>query len=422
MRLLDRGSGPEGPLREGQIASVESGGPRGQGSGAGQTHGVGNLREAYDGGSVGSLPRPPAFDRCRPGALEDVIGASLRGASTLLRASRPLPLSFEASAHGRAPRGHAPEPKLRPTTGTLPLLGFVTSLPLHRHIHRASTPGNPSCPELPSGRRHHPSSSRSALVVSHHLDGFLRAKDRRLVASCCRSWGSPRFPEPAARRPRPNGPKAARPAPEARPGPVPRDAIHPSKSSPRPQPYGVTTACYLRAVGPRRVVDAPRSPLPVGGSGVCPTGPSTSRRCSANGSVASDTLSGAGIARSFHGLVSPSRSDVLRSPPGLSRRDPNGPEGPPERPALARWRITAFEPGTSLPCGRPEPPRESVRRGRSPRPKTQPTSMGFSTLKERSEERLLGRCPLRGPTSSAASRDFPEATRPAPKDRPSCRP
>jgi hypothetical protein len=71
----------------------------------------------------------------------------------------------------------------------------------------------------------------------------------------------------------------------------------------------------LRAVEAPPGGHAPRSPLPVGGSGAVRRSSSTSRRCSANGSVASDTLSGTGIARSFHGLVSPSWSDFLRSPP-----------------------------------------------------------------------------------------------------------
>jgi len=42
-------------------------------------------------------------------------------------------------------------------------------------------------------RRYHPPKSRSALVVSHHLDGFLRFASRGLVASRCRSWGPSRF-------------------------------------------------------------------------------------------------------------------------------------------------------------------------------------------------------------------------------------
>jgi hypothetical protein len=57
--------------------------------------------------------------------------------------------------------------------------------------------------------------SRSALVVSHHLDGFLRAKDRGLVASRYRSWGSPRFTETCSHDPTPTArvggpPEAAR--------------------------------------------------------------------------------------------------------------------------------------------------------------------------------------------------------------------
>jgi hypothetical protein len=81
---------------------------------------------------------------------------------------------------------------------------------------------------------------------------------------------------------------------------------------------------------------------------------------------------GCRIARSFHGLVSPSRPDALRGLPDQrpspragpdpaeagSRGDPTHPahrfaaaaEGA-RRPALARWRFTAFEPRTSLPCG-----------------------------------------------------------------------
>jgi len=41
-----------------------------------------------------------------------------------------------------------------------------------------------------------PSKSRSVLVVSHHLDGFLRSASCGLVASRYRSWGSPRFRAP----------------------------------------------------------------------------------------------------------------------------------------------------------------------------------------------------------------------------------
>lgn len=43
--------------------------------------------------------------------------------------------------------------------------------------------------------------SRSALVVLHHRDGFLRDSGCELVASRCRPWGSSRFPPSRARLP-----------------------------------------------------------------------------------------------------------------------------------------------------------------------------------------------------------------------------
>jgi len=85
-------------------------------------------------------------------------------------------LASRASSHGvwRAPDGYP--------------LGTCLS-PLHRHIRRASTPDDRS--HLRS--RATSPRSRSVLVVSHHLDGFLRATDRRFVAPCSRPWGSPGF-------------------------------------------------------------------------------------------------------------------------------------------------------------------------------------------------------------------------------------
>lgn len=65
--------------------------------------------------------------------------------------------------------------------------------PLHRHTFRASTPPCRHCCRPGSVPRQPASESCSALVVSHHLGGFLRSGGRGLVASRCQSWGSPRF-------------------------------------------------------------------------------------------------------------------------------------------------------------------------------------------------------------------------------------
>jgi len=46
-----------------------------------------------------------------------------------------------------------------------------------------------------------PAKSRSALVVSHHLDGFLRTMSHGLVASRCQPWGSTRFAQPRSQSP-----------------------------------------------------------------------------------------------------------------------------------------------------------------------------------------------------------------------------
>ena len=94
--------------------------------------------------------------------------------------------------------------------------------------------------------------ARSASVVSHHLDGLLLHNPRRLVASCCRPWGSSGF----SRRPR-----------------IRDDRDLPSDATPfRAFPSRVAVPC----------VSAGRCPLAVLG---CDTEP-TSRPCSTRESVA----------------------------------------------------------------------------------------------------------------------------------------
>jgi hypothetical protein len=154
--------------------------------------------------------------------------------------------------------------------------------PLHRHIQRASTPGTgPSrdpTPVAPKSRgpTAPPVQPRSVLVVSHDLDGFLRAKDRGLVASRYRSWGSPRFAETRSHDPPPVTSSLARrgcPSEDGQGGNrgesglAPRDAI-----------------LTLRRVPPvRSRTVSPRPVPPCRWEPPFRVEPSTSRRCSACG-------------------------------------------------------------------------------------------------------------------------------------------
>jgi hypothetical protein len=83
--------------------------------------------------------------------------------------------------------------------------------------------------------------SRSALVVLHHRDGFLRVPSRELVASRCRPWGSSRFPASRARLPLLPGLRRGRWEWRGTRSPSSR-CSHPSKNPPHPQPCRVTAA------------------------------------------------------------------------------------------------------------------------------------------------------------------------------------
>jgi hypothetical protein len=85
--------------------------------------------------------------------------------------------------------------------------------------------------------------SRSARVVSHHLDGLLRPRGAGVVAACCRSWGSSRFglcPPRDAYTPRRISPPTAAPALTAQPR-----GVETSRSGHAPMPFTRARALAL---------------------------------------------------------------------------------------------------------------------------------------------------------------------------------
>jgi len=98
----------------------------------------------------------------------------------------------------------------------------------------ASTPEGAEAP--PSDRRYHPTNSRSAHVVSHHLDGFLRAAAASLLHLAAS--------HEVRRVSRESTTQHTRRHPGRWPR-FPRRGSHPSKGSPRQQPYRITAAFSL---------------------------------------------------------------------------------------------------------------------------------------------------------------------------------
>jgi hypothetical protein len=149
--------------------------------------------------------------------------------------------------------------------------------PLHRRDSRASTP---------AWCRHRASDSscrlesRSVLVVSHHLDGFLRSGVRGLVASRCRSWGSPCFAYFDRHHHHRSSGWIDRHVPRRR-------VSYPPKDSPRLQPHRVTAAVAFLPFFPCRSCASFRSRCRARISSRSPRGSSTPRRCSTCESVTS---------------------------------------------------------------------------------------------------------------------------------------
>jgi hypothetical protein len=234
-------------------------------------------------------------------------------------------------------------------------------------VDHRSAPPSTCLPSVHSrGCRHRasdPSSrleSRSVLVVSHHLDGFLRSGDCGLVASRCRSWGSPRFPHLAAIF-------TAEAMGWIDPHVPRRRRSYPPKDSTRLQPYRVTAAvaflpfflCSSRASVRTRC----RARI----SSRSPRRPSTSRRFSTCESVTSshrcqwyDALSSLGFVPlqgppgcvSSERIAAPSRRCPLRDPhcsssvahPSISDLDELDHEGRGYRNSRERFGIWSITP------------------------------------------------------------------------------
>jgi hypothetical protein len=130
-----------------------------------------------------------------------------------------------------------PPPRLVPSR-VPPLMGFAS--PPRRHllarVHSRRLRRSAFGCRIPTRQ------SRSAHMVSHHLDGFLREQAVSLLHLTASLRFAP-FPLP---RPLPDA-KASSPVIF---GGFPAARSHPSKNSPRPQPYRVTAAVALLTLPP----------------------------------------------------------------------------------------------------------------------------------------------------------------------------
>jgi hypothetical protein len=211
MRLLDRGTGPKTSARGPRQLPWSRVNYEDWGATARQSQTVGASANPSASRSVGTSLRPPrpstvtgpGPSRTWPGSASGCKhpAVGLRFVATLLRSVRTFAGPLAALPNGtEAPTGADRDPASPGVRNYRPSTDVSNARPLP---HRAALATRPGGSEEPWDRRHHPPASRSDLVVSHHLAGLLRAKDRGLVASRCRSWGSPRFPQPAPTVPAP---------------------------------------------------------------------------------------------------------------------------------------------------------------------------------------------------------------------------
>jgi hypothetical protein len=145
-------------------------------------------------------------------------------------------------------RGNPSRPSTNRRTQVPPLLALPACAP-PLFNRRASTPESAEAP--PSGRRFHPTTSRSVPVVSHHLDGFLRAATAGLLHPAASHEVHRVSRESTTWHTRRRSSRWLR---------FPRHGSHPSKGSPHRQPRRITAARCPLAV--RR-----RPPRPIRGRG-----------------------------------------------------------------------------------------------------------------------------------------------------------
>jgi len=144
---------------------------------------------------LGSSLRPPqpsavtgpGLSRTSPGhrfRVANHSSSALPDRFPLLRSDRTVAGSLAVLVEPSRSSVRTPGPFL--SWGSL-LFAPPPTHPARVHSRRIGLPRCTFGPTAP------PVQPRSALVVSHHLDGFLRAQARGLVASRCRSWGSSAF-------------------------------------------------------------------------------------------------------------------------------------------------------------------------------------------------------------------------------------
>jgi hypothetical protein len=151
---------------------------------------------------VGTFPLPPS-----PWPLPAWRSRASRGRAACILRCGPAPSVAFAPVQSCCFRpGRSVGPRIGVTRRSrrprrfLPLVGFVrwgrsaslrlaTPRPSIGHAPESTPTGVAAC----FGAEGTTLAARSVLVVSHDLDGFLLRFARGLVASRCRSWGSPRF-------------------------------------------------------------------------------------------------------------------------------------------------------------------------------------------------------------------------------------